>query len=444
MYTNDEEPLIAVSYESMKPAGAIGPTGHLLQTAMIRGESSERDATFKIQTCMLTSEQEQYCRELKGHGFVVVELPSEWRYKYSTDQWQGKVIKSAWEAVHQVSRQPDEGNSASYDVRLATFVLETLNEAFPNALTLMRIRYRMGNAPSDRRLAPALAALSGDGYIDQHFVTTSRLYPMYAIAITKEGRRHLEEMSRKNTRSSKNGYTVNDASQFILAQLLDEFRNRKLTTKDLQQTYQGLPPAELKNRALSHGINDVDFDLAMSELDSHELVKTGPTQLCDNPPFSSVTVIAFYSKNEYSYLTEEGYKEATRARRGTPAVAHGGPVIHGDQYINYGQAAAIGRHSIGTINHQQQWADIQNQIDFNTLASELEQLKKHLLQGASSSSDFQRLGQLADAEQYAKKKDGSKVIEVLSKVGKGTLSVAKDIGTTIAAKVIAKSMGLEP
>jgi hypothetical protein len=35
-------------------------------------------------------------------------------------------------------------------------------------------------------------------------------------------------------------------------------------------------------------------------------------------------------------------------------------------------------------------------------------------------------------------------MEVLSKVGKGALEVAKDVGTEIAAKVIAKSMGLEP
>jgi hypothetical protein len=36
------------------------------------------------------------------------------------------------------------------------------------------------------------------------------------------------------------------------------------------------------------------------------------------------------------------------------------------------------------------------------------------------------------------------VIEVLSRAGKGLLDVAKEIGTDVAAKVIAKSMGLEP
>jgi hypothetical protein len=51
---------------------------------------------------------------------------------------------------------------------------------------------------------------------------------------------------------------------------------------------------------------------------------------------------------------------------------------------------------------------------------------------------------LPEDEEDANKHDGSKAMDVISKVGKGALGVAKDIGTEIAAKVIAKSMGLEP
>jgi len=119
-------------------------------------------------------------------------------------------------------------------------------------------------------------------------------------------------------------------------------------------------------------------------------------------------------------------------------------IIQGDQYINNGIAGAIGPSSVGTINIQQQWTAIQNEVDLNALTSELEQLRKHFQQSASSSSDYQKLALLSEAEEHAKKHDGSKAMEVLSKVGKGALDVAKDIGTEIAAKVIAKSMGLEP
>jgi hypothetical protein len=79
----------------------------------------------------------------------------------------------------------------------------------------------------------------------------------------------------------------------------------------------------------------------------------------------------------------------------------------------------------------------------NALTGEIEHLRKHLQQSASSSSDYQQLALLSEAEEHVKKGDGNKAMEVLSKVGKGALEVAKDIGTEIAAKVIAKSMGLE-
>lgn len=118
-------------------------------------------------------------------------------------------------------------------------------------------------------------------------------------------------------------------------------------------------------------------------------------------------------------------------------------IIQGDQFNNYGHAGSIGPHSVGTINLQQQWTAIQNEVDLSALTDELEQLRKYLQQSASSSSDYQQLALLSEAEEHAKKRDGSKAMEVLSKVGKGALGVAKDIGTEIAAKVIARSMGLE-
>ena len=119
-------------------------------------------------------------------------------------------------------------------------------------------------------------------------------------------------------------------------------------------------------------------------------------------------------------------------------------IIQGDQFNNYGIAGAIGPHSAGIINVQQQWASIQSEVDANALVGELEQLRKHLLQSASSSSDYQQLAVLSEAEELAKRHNGGKAMEVLSKVGKGALGVARDIGTEVAAKVIAKSMGLEP
>jgi hypothetical protein len=140
-------------------------------------------------------------------------------------------------------------------------------------------------------------------------------------------------------------------------------------------------------------------------------------------------------------ITAKGRESIAGTRSDAGTIAH--MIIQGDQYNNYGQAGAIGLHSVGTINIQQQWTEIQNQVDLNALTGDLEQLRKHLQQSASSSSDYYRLALLSEAEEHAKKHDGSKAMEVLSKLGKSALGVAKDIGAEIAAKVIAKSMGLE-
>ena len=153
---------------------------------------------------------------------------------------------------------------------------------------------------------------------------------------------------------------------------------------------------------------------------------------------------------ERSQLTNRLVREGTnrlrelKMRMKTTKNSSQSTIIQGDQFNNYGITGAIGPNTVGTINVQQQWTAIHNQVDFNALTGELEQLRKHLQQSASSSSDYQQLALLSDAEEHAKKHDGNKAMEVLSKVGKGVLGVAKDIGTEIAAKVISKSMGLEP
>lgn len=59
-----------------------------------------------------------------------------------------------------------------------------------------------------------------------------------------------------------------------------------------------------------HTTTNVDFDLALKELEDAELVNTGPMVMHDNPPNSAVVIIALYSRREYVYLTAKGYKAA--------------------------------------------------------------------------------------------------------------------------------------
>jgi hypothetical protein len=104
----------------------------------------------------------------------------------------------------------------------------------------------------------------------------------------------------------------------------------------------------------------------------------------------------------------------------------------------------MGPDSVGSIHYQQQWAASASQVDLSQVISELQLLRSELMKTAKTPADFQQLGFVAEAELYAEKQDGPKVMEVLSKAGKGLLDLAKDVGAEITAKVIAKAMGLEP
>ena len=125
----------------------------------------------------------------------------------------------------------------------------------------------------------------------------------------KKAGRSKQEMANKR----KQSITVGDAAQKILSELLAEFKHRNLGTEQLQHTYEGLSPAELRSMCCQDGrFSTVDFDLAMKELNVAELVKTGPMKPFENPPHSLVAVFALFSENKYSYLTEEGYKLAVK------------------------------------------------------------------------------------------------------------------------------------
>ena len=88
-----------------------------------------------------------------------------------------------------------------------------------------------------------------------------------------------------------------------------------------------MSPAELRSVCCGEvGISDVDFDLAMSDLEQDGLVDTGPKEHVKNNPNSMILMVGFFtSKREYTYLSEEGYKEASRIR---PRRALGPQHIH--------------------------------------------------------------------------------------------------------------------
>jgi hypothetical protein len=140
-------------------------------------------------------------------------------------------------------------------------------------------------------------------------------------------------------------------------------------------------------------------------------------------------------------ITTEGRKHLA-VKSGSSSLQ--GTVVHGDQINNYGNAAAIGRNSNGSINFHQEWQQIEASTDMEVLTGQLEQLRTELQRVAKTRDDYKQLGIVAEAEDLAEKREGGKVLETLSKVGKDVLKVAEKIGIDVAAKVISKSLGFEP
>jgi hypothetical protein len=104
---------------------------------------------------------------------------------------------------------------------------------------------------------------------------------------------------------------MSSLSHDILKILKDEFIEDGRSSDDLRDGYIGLNMNHLQEQILGRGsVSRVDYDLALKELEDGGLVKTGPMTMYDNPPNSHVLVIAMFSKREYIYLTEAGYKVA--------------------------------------------------------------------------------------------------------------------------------------
>lgn len=115
-----------------------------------------------------------------------------------------------------------------------------------------------------------------------------------------------------------------------------------------------------------------------------------------------------------------------------------GSVFHGDQIINFGTAGAIGNSAQGVVNLHEQSTSVEQQVDLQVLAIQLEQLRTEFRKTASSREDDKQLALLGEAAEAAENGDGKSVASTLTRVGKGVLNLAKDIGTEVAAKVIAE------
>jgi hypothetical protein len=119
--------------------------------------------------------------------------------------------------------------------------------------------------------------------------------------------------------------SLDDLARHILADVLADFRARNLGSDALSEGYVGPSIAALEIKYCAEGSHSkVDFDLAMKQLEEDKLAGTGPMVPYENTPGSQVVIVAIFSKRQFVYLTEKGYraaqKPAAKPRSPAPSV----------------------------------------------------------------------------------------------------------------------------
>jgi len=118
-------------------------------------------------------------------------------------------------------------------------------------------------------------------------------------------------------------------------------------------------------------------------------------------------------------------------------------LVMGDSYKNTGQAGAMGRNAHAhDMNFVQLWQQAGEQIDLHTLAAELSTLREALTRQAKTAEDQVAIGAVASAEIEAKKNNGPRALEYLSKAGTWAFDTATKIGVVVAGSAIKSALGM--
>lgn len=108
-----------------------------------------------------------------------------------------------------------------------------------------------------------------------------------------------------------------------------------------------------------------------------------------------------------------------------------------------GQAAVVGDNAhVHDVNFNQIWNEVSSQADTKQLAGELIQLRDELLKRASGPDHYIAIGEVAAAEKAASANDGPTALRHLKTAGKWAFDAATQIGTTLAAEVLKKTLSI--
>jgi hypothetical protein len=118
-------------------------------------------------------------------------------------------------------------------------------------------------------------------------------------------------------------------------------------------------------------------------------------------------------------------------------------IYMGDQY-KIGQAGAVGPGAHAhDISFNQIWQESGADQNLPAISEQLGALRNALLKEANSPEHYTSIGNVASAETEAKRGNGPKMLEYLSKAGKWALDVASEIGVAVAEAAIKQAMQIQ-
>ncbi|EHN8920832.1 hypothetical protein F6U03_000560 [Enterobacter asburiae] len=224
---------------------------------------------------------------------------------------------------------------------------------------------------------------------------------------------------------------LDEAAKQILGTLLADFTDRCLSAQDLKSGYEG-PNIEALATAVC-GVADftsVDFEVAFGDLEKANMIKTGPMAMYDNDSNSSVIIIASYSKREYVYLTEAGYKESRKAPNRPQRV----------QRIVNNLTITGGHFSNTQLGQGESFTQTQS-ITSGTDSEIVAKLVSILEERGQVVSSAQR-SDIAAAVTAANEGDGKQAKSLLSKVCGPVWDSVQPVMWPIVGELVKKSLGL--
>ena len=225
---------------------------------------------------------------------------------------------------------------------------------------------------------------------------------------------------------------LDEAAKQILATLLADFTDRNLTVDDLKKRYIGPQIVAVETAVCNiDDITKVDFDVAFRELEKNKLILTGPMEMYKNRPGSRFIAIGSYSKREFVYLTEEGYKAARRAPNRPERVNRVINHVHisGGQFSNLQLAAGE--------NVKQSMSVTNSETDYEIISKLISILEEQ----GQVVSDTQR-SEITAAVAAANEGDGKQAKSLLEKVCGPVWESVQPVMWPIVGELIKKSLGL--